>query len=293
MDRIEQHLLRLLFDLTHQTARFHSSPAPWTQLSTYDTDGFAAFPTSAPTACLTSHDRAPARTRRGESVNANSGRTFQPPSQHQDNLHTPQLPPAYRPIQGTSAPHPVAVVEGIPGTEKSALTRILAARLNASHLRTPPDPHTQWTPVTNVYLGPLPQLAFDLSALLHTSDLIRRVQPHGPVVVDQYLSFLIAHHATTHQVPLNTVASIVNPLRPYIAPPTRTYYLKPPPKTHRQPTDTTPTDSKDTSATPPQFLTHLTDIAKGDETAVWLDTDNKTPDEIADWILTDLQHPHP
>ncbi|MFJ9718172.1 dTMP kinase [Streptomyces sp. NPDC101213] len=207
-----------------------------------------------------------------------------------------QLPPPYQPAYYESEPHPVVVLEGVSGIGKSTLGALLAARLKASSLHTLSDPHSEWSSVVNRELRPLPQLGFYLSGLLHASDRIRRAQAHGPVVSDRYLSSVIACHAAVHRVSVDTVTALLMPFQPYMAPPTRTYYLRcsedalrarMAAKTDLKSDDTDLLNIPDRL---PRLLANFAEVAEGDETAVWLDTDNQTPDELADWILSDLEN---
>ncbi|MGW3819644.1 hypothetical protein [Streptomyces sp. NPDC005046] len=133
------------------------------------------------------------------------------------------IPPPYQPFSH-EADHPI--VEGVSGVGKSTLASLLAARLKTSSLHTLSDPHTGWSPLIERTLRPLPQLGFYLSGLLHASDRIRQAQALGPVVADRYLSSVIACHSAVHRVSTDAVTALLAPFRPYVATPTRTYYLR-------------------------------------------------------------------
>ncbi|MEU1022939.1 thymidylate kinase [Streptomyces sp. NPDC005904] len=207
-----------------------------------------------------------------------------------------RLPPPYQPEYFEREPHPVIVLEGVSGIGKSTLSSLLATRLGASGLHTLSDPHSGWSSAVNRELRPLPQLAFYASGLLHVSDRIRRARAHGPVVADRYLSSVIACHAAVHRIPVHQVTAFLKPYKPYITSPTRTYYLRCSEDTLRArmavKTDlkSDDTDLFTISDRLPRLLRNFAEVAEGDETAVWLDTDDKSPSELAGWILTDLEH---
>jgi dTMP kinase len=206
------------------------------------------------------------------------------------------IPPPYQPFS-YETDHPIVVLEGVSGVGKSTLASLLAARLKASSLHTLPDPHTDWSPLIERTLRPLPQLGFYLSGLLHASDRIRQAQAHGPVVADRYLSSVIACHSAVHRVPADAVTTLLTPFRPYVATPTRTYYLRCAEDELRERLATkTDTKSDDTDLLNipdrlPRLLANFAKVAEADDTAVWLDTDDKTPDELADWVIADLERP--
>ncbi|MEU6278194.1 thymidylate kinase [Streptomyces populi] len=211
-----------------------------------------------------------------------------------------RIPPPYEPIRSQSAEsarHPVVVLEGMSGIGKSTLTGLLTDRLHGYSLHTLTTPHAEWATVVSE-LRPLPQLGFYLSGLLHASDRIRQAQAHGPVVADRYQSSVIACHAAVHHLPVDAVTALLTPFRSYLAEPTRTYYLRCSPDTLRERLATRTVlarDDTDLLAIPgrlSQLTANFAEVAEADESAVWLDTDGKTPAQLADWILNDLEHPH-
>ncbi|MFJ7306025.1 thymidylate kinase [Streptomyces sp. NPDC099088] len=206
------------------------------------------------------------------------------------------FPPPYQPYYYENAPNPVVVLEGVSGIGKSTLAEILAVRLSATRLHTLPDPHTGLSSTVNRRLRPLPQLGFYLSGLLHASDRIREAQAHGPVVADRYMSSVIACHAAAHRVPVDVVNAFLKPFQSYLAPATRTYYLRCSEEVLRARMTTKSdlkSDDTDLLTIPdrlPRLVDNFTQVAEDDDTAVWLDTDDKTPQELADWVLTDLEN---
>ncbi|MFE2302683.1 dTMP kinase [Streptomyces sp. NPDC059445] len=210
-----------------------------------------------------------------------------------------RVPLPYQPFSSETADsrgHPVIVLEGVSGIGKSTLASLLAARLQGFSLHTLTSPHTDWAPVISE-LRPLPQLGFYLSGLLHASDRIRQEQAHGPVVADRYQSSVIACHAAVHHVPTDAVTALLAPFRSYLVAPTRTYYLHCSPDTLQRRMATKKVlarDDTDLLTIPtrlPQLMANFAEVAQTDTSAVRLDTDGKSPDELADWVLNDLEHP--
>jgi dTMP kinase len=210
-----------------------------------------------------------------------------------------RVPPPYQPFGSETAEstdHPIVVLEGVSGIGKSTLASLLADRLQGFSLHTLTSPHADWAPAISE-LRPLPQLGFYLSGLLHASDRIRQEQAHGPVVADRYQSSVIACHAAVHHVPTDAVTAFLAPFRPYLVAPTRTYYLRCSPGTLRGRMATKKVLARDDTdlltipARLPQLMANFAEVAETDMSAVWLDTDGKTPDELADWVLNDLERP--
>ncbi|MFK0113151.1 dTMP kinase [Streptomyces sp. NPDC091217] len=204
-------------------------------------------------------------------------------------------PPPYRPLYYETEPYPVVVLEGVSGIGKSTLASLLAKRLKASRIHTLTEPHTGWSSTVNADLRSLPQFAFYLSGALHTSDRIRQARAHGPVVADRYLSSVIACHAAVHRVPVDAVTALLEPFRYYLTEPTRTYYLRCSEDGLRERLAVkadVKRDDTDLLTIPdrlPRLLANFTQVAKEDDTAVWLDTDDKSPAELADWVVADLE----
>ncbi|MFD4509808.1 dTMP kinase [Streptomyces sp. NPDC058457] len=206
-----------------------------------------------------------------------------------------RTPPPYQPFYYETEPYPVVVLEGISGIGKSTLAGLLAKRLNASRIHTLTEPHTRWSSTVNADLRSLPQFAFYLSGALHTSDRIRQACAHGPVVADRYLSSVIACHAAVHRVPVDAVTALLEPFRYYLTAPTRTYYLRCSEDELRErlavkaDVKSDDTDLLNVPDRLPRLLANFARVAEGDDTAVWLDTDDKSPAELADWVIADLE----
>ncbi|MFF7474588.1 dTMP kinase [Streptomyces sp. NPDC008092] len=206
-----------------------------------------------------------------------------------------RTPPTYQPFYYEADPYPVVVLEGVSGIGKSTLAGLLAKRLKASRIHTLTNPHTEWSSTINSELRSLPQFAFYLSGALHTSDRIRHARVHGAVVADRYLSSVIACHAAVHRVPVDAVTALLEPFRFYMEAPTRTYYLRCAEDALRKrmaiKTDVK-SDDTDLLNVPdrlPRLLANFAQVAEEDDTAVWLDTDDKSPAELADWVIADLE----
>ncbi|MFF9489158.1 dTMP kinase [Streptomyces sp. NPDC014676] len=208
------------------------------------------------------------------------------------------LPPPYQPFSYSSEPYPAIVLEGVSGIGKSTLADLLTKQLKASGLHTLPDPHTGWSPTANSKLRSLPQFAFYLSGLLHASDRLRVARVHGPVVADRYLSSIIACHSAVHHVPVDVVTDLVGPFRSYLETPTRTYYLRCSEEelrtriTVKTDVKSDDTDLFEVPGRLSRLLANFAQVAAADQTAVWVETDGRTPQELADWIIADLELNH-
>lgn len=206
------------------------------------------------------------------------------------------LPGPYQPLHHDSTSrHPFIVLEGVSGIGKSTLAKALAARLRASSLHTLPHPHDAWSKTVNTGLRPLPQLAFYLSGALHASDRIRECRVIGPVVADRYISSVVACHAAVHGVPVETVRQLVAPFQGYLVAPDYTFYLRCSNATLRERLGTKTdlkqddTDLLTVSGRLERLLANFERVAADDPTAVALDTDHHTPDDLAAAILARLE----
>ncbi|MFE2034416.1 thymidylate kinase [Streptomyces scopuliridis] len=208
------------------------------------------------------------------------------------------LPPGYQPLYDESTRGPFIVLEGVSGIGKTTLTRLLTKRMAATSLHTLPRPHTDWSSAVNAKLRSLPQFAFYLSGVLHASDSIRLTRALGPVIADRYVSSVIACHAAVHHVTVDHVAQLLEPFRPYLETPTHTFYLRCSEGALRERLSgksDAKNDDTDLLAVPgrlPRILDNFATVAATDRSAVWVDTDGKTPETLADWITTYLENEH-
>jgi dTMP kinase len=205
------------------------------------------------------------------------------------------LPSGYQPAELPGAAGPVIVLEGVSGVGKSTLAETLERRLAAVRLHTLPLPHNTWSRTVNSRLAPLPQFAFYLSGALHASDFIRGARTCGPVVADRYLSSVIACHAAVHELLLEDVRRMLEPYRSYFAAPDFTFYLRCSEDELRERMrvkSDRKQDDVDLFSVPgrlPRLLKNFERVAADDPSAVVVDTDDKSPDDIAKWILAYLE----
>ncbi|MER7784347.1 thymidylate kinase (plasmid) [Streptomyces albidoflavus] len=192
---------------------------------------------------------------------------------------------------------PFIVLEGVSGIGKTTLATALRDRLSATTLHTLPAPHDSWSVTVHTALRPLPQFAFYLSGLLHASDLIRQARALGPVVADRYVSSMTACLATVHRVPVETVAERLLPFREYLVEPTRTFYLTCTEEKLRERLTTkqdTKADDHELLAVPGRLTSLMKNferVAAQDTSAVYLDTSEATPNDLADNIISHLEPP--
>ncbi len=153
-----------------------------------------------------------------------------------------------------------------------------------------PEPHTPWAPVINEQAGALAQFAFYLSGVLHSTDLIRCYLARGPVVADRYVSSVIAYHSAVHLLDIEQVRGLIAPFAPYFVQPDHTFYLRC--------TDATLTarmaakgdrnrDDDDMMNVPgrlQRLRANFDTTAAQDPTAVLIDTDDRSPAQLADLI---------
>jgi thymidylate kinase len=201
----------------------------------------------------------------------------------------------YAPDRSREPTRPFVVLEGVSGVGKSTLAALLGERLRATTVHTLPEPHTDLSPAVNSHLKALPQFAFYLSGLLHVSDRIRDALTRGPVVADRYLSSVAACHAAVHGAGLDQVRGLLEVFLPYLIQPDATFYLN---SSNRALADRmgSKTDLKqdDTELfeVPGRLAAlrkNFTAVALTDPTAVMLDTDDRSPDDLAAAVIKHLE----
>ncbi len=201
---------------------------------------------------------------------------------------------AYTPGAPTRGNGPFIVLEGISGIGKSTLARLLSERMHAGTLHTVPDFYMPWAPVMNLNTRALPQFAFYLSGVLHASDIIRDQLESGPVVSDRYVSSVLAYHSAVHELDLAQVAELLAPFLPYLPAPDRTFYLRCTDRTLRMRMagkEDYNQDDHDMITVPgrlERLRSNFDTAASDDPTAVVIDTDDRTPGELADTITGHL-----
>ncbi len=206
----------------------------------------------------------------------------------------PALPDGLQPLPYASGDELFIDLEGVSGIGKSTLAALLADRWDGTALHTLAPPHSGWSDEAH-RMRPLPNVAFYVSGLLHVSDRIRRALTSGPVIADRYAPSVIACQAAVHGVDPAEVDRLLAPFRPYLVVPTHTFYLRCSEATLRERMavkDDTKQDDTDLFAVPgrlKQLAANFEAVATNDPTAVLLDTDGLTPDDLADLITAHLE----
>jgi thymidylate kinase len=198
-------------------------------------------------------------------------------------------PAPYQPLQAARVGLFV-VLEGISGSGKSTVAKLLADRLGCTHFHTVPAPVSDLQPYISSRAKAFPQLAFYLAGALHAADLARTALASGHVVADRYINSVIANHAAVHDLDNATVAATIAPFTPYLAVPDLTIYLH----TDLDTLTTRMQAKPDLTRSDQDLLAdrallerlqdHYDQVAVADPTAYHLHTDGRTPDELADHI---------
>ncbi|GGP84642.1 dTMP kinase [Streptomyces melanogenes] len=206
------------------------------------------------------------------------------------------LPTAYSPIAYDDYPRSVfCVLEGVSGVGKSTLARLLAKRLGGTALHTLASPHEGWAEEVRHQLRALPQFAFYLSGLLHASDRARQSLTAAPVIADRYASSVIACHGAAHGVDPEDVTRLLAPFRDYLAAPDHTFYLRCSEEVLRERMHgkgDRKQDDADLFEKPgrlKQLLANFEAVAATDPTAIVLETDGRTPDQLSDMIVLHVE----
>lgn len=117
------------------------------------------------------------------------------------------------------------VIEGISGSGKSTIARILGEVMPARTLHVIPAPLTELTGYINTRARVLPQFAFYLTGVLHAGDTVREWLQSGPVVADRYINSVIANHAAVNGLDHRNALALAAPYLPYLPKPLLTVYL--------------------------------------------------------------------
>ncbi|MEV1025304.1 thymidylate kinase [Streptomyces sp. NPDC050264] len=208
-----------------------------------------------------------------------------------------KLPVSYQPRNNdyNGCDQPFIVLEGVSGIGKSTLATLLTHQLKATSLHTLPRPHTDWAKDVNTRLAPLPQLCFYLSGLLYASDRVRTSRAVSPVIADRYTSSVLACHAAVHNIAVDQVRQLADPFLPYLVQPTHTFYLHCSEETLRARMRTKrdlkqdDTDLFKVDGRLKQLLDNFRATAADDPSAVWIDTEGKTPDQLVHEIVQSLE----
>ncbi|WP_406379786.1 dTMP kinase [Streptomyces sp. NBC_01618] len=205
------------------------------------------------------------------------------------------LPVTYEPRIYDGSEEPFIVLEGVSGIGKSTIARLLTHRLRATSLHTLPKPHNDWSKPVNNRLASLPQIAFYLSGLMHASDCVRSSRVASPVIADRYQASVIACHAAVRGIPIDHVRQIAEPFLSYLVQPTVTFYLRCSEETLRARMNTKgdlKQDDTELFSVPGrlrQLLFNFETVAADDPSAVWVDTEGKTPDQLVHEITQTLE----
>ncbi|MFD8967208.1 hypothetical protein ACFV0C_19815 [Streptomyces sp. NPDC059568] len=117
----------------------------------------------------------------------------------------------------------------------------------------------------------------------------------GPVVADRYVSSVIACHAAVHGVAVETVTRLLEPYRPYLVEPTHTFYLRCAESVLRERMarkHDLKQDDMELFTVPGRLaglLANFEAVSAADPTAVVIDTDDRTPEELADCVIARLE----
>ncbi|MEV6956858.1 thymidylate kinase [Streptomyces sp. NPDC051183] len=206
-----------------------------------------------------------------------------------------QLPSAFEPItyDGDRAEVFIAL-ESPSGFGKSTLAKLLARRWDGTVIHTLDTPHDEWSREAGT-LKPLPQFAFYLSGLLNVSDRARQALTNGPVIADRYTSSVVACQAAIHGATTSEVDRLLLPFRPYLVVPDATFYLRCTEETLRNRLEQKPDykqDDADLFGIPGRFKSLVESfdaVAAQDPTAVMLETDGLTPNDLVHAITAHME----
>jgi thymidylate kinase len=94
----------------------------------------------------------------------------------------------------TSKKYPFVVVEGIDGTGKSTIARLVAAKLRGEYYKTPPTPFASVRAAIDERMDSLSRFYFYLSSVCSAASEIGIILERKPVVCDRYIYSTYAYH---------------------------------------------------------------------------------------------------
>lgn len=204
------------------------------------------------------------------------------------------LPVAYR-AGGYRRKGVLVVIEGVGGSGKSTVGRLLAEQLDGNVLHTAPEPIAVMQQYVNERCRALPHLLYYLAGALHVSDLARAALEDGSVIIDRYLGSLLANHSALLNTSMEEAEELIAPYRHYLLDPDMTVYL-----------DATAVEvaarTRRRRALNPEAREPLTDsrlidfvrgrftrLAEFDPVGVTIDTHDAEPSKIADRVARMLK----
>ncbi len=115
------------------------------------------------------------------------------------------------------------------------------------------------------------------------------------MVADRYASSVMACHAAVKRIALDQVRELIAPFRPYLVAPDATFYLVSSDNSLKErmgiKTDVKQddTDLFDVPGRLDRLRENFLSVAETDPSAVVLPTDGRSPDDLADIIVTNLE----
>ncbi|AKH83992.1 hypothetical protein AA958_19450 [Streptomyces sp. CNQ-509] len=202
-------------------------------------------------------------------------------------------------------PAPLLALEGVPGAGAGEVAYQIAHQLTDPNkektakytvVNLVPDSVRSWPAMATANTRPLPHLARHAAGLLHASDTIRgHLDISAAVIANRWTNTLLACHAAASGATIQQAQTVLDPVRGYLAKPTRTFYLITSAETLRKRLaakhDVTPFAQGLLHAR--GRLEHVQDhfkaLAATDPTSVVLHADGRTPEELAEEIIRTAQ----